>query len=75
MELIVSRNEFEFVVYMIHACANKWNRTPADVYKQLRMNKCITDYLIPFYDVLHTQGTAVVVSDIEQYSKFPESSK
>ncbi len=51
----MSRNEFEFVIYMIHACANKWNRTPADVYRQLRANKCITDYLIPFYDVLHTQ--------------------
>ena len=58
-----------FVVYMIHRCANQWNLSPAKVYQKLNESGCIRSYLVPHYDVLHTQSSAYVLEDIEQYLK------
>ena len=63
----MNREIMEFVVYMIHACARKWGQTPVAVYKRLHDDKCIEKYLVPHYEVLHTQGTDFVVGDIEEY--------
>ena len=63
----MDRESFSFVIYMIHACANRWRKVPSDVYKMLQKTGCIDNYLVPHYDILHTQGTAFVVGDIEDY--------
>ena len=63
----VDKDVFEFVIYMIHACSQKWGQSPSTVYKRLKSADCIDNYLVPYYDVLHTQGTAFVVEDIEKY--------
>ena len=63
----MNKDVFEFVVYMIHACSHKWGQSPSAVYKKLQSTECIDKYLVPHYEVLHTQGTAFVVSDIEEY--------
>lgn len=57
----------EFVVYMIHRCADQWHLSPKEVYRTLRDSDCIRGHLVPFYDVLHTQSSAYVQEDIEQY--------
>ena len=64
---MMNRDSFEFVMYMIHACANKWETSPAQVYQKLKEANCIQAYLVPFYDVLHTQSSRYVVDDIQQY--------
>ncbi len=63
----MNRESFAFVVYMIHACANKWRKMPSEVYKLLQKTGCIDNYLVPHYDILHTQGTAYVVVDTREY--------
>ncbi len=63
----MNKDILEFVVYMIHACARKWGQSPSAVYKRLMRYGCISGYLIPHYDILHTQGTGFVVSDIEEF--------
>ncbi|MDD7417562.1 MAG: DUF3791 domain-containing protein [Treponemataceae bacterium] len=63
----MSKDTFEFVIYMLHACADKWKKLPSVVYKKLKESDCIEKLLVPYYDILHTQGTAFVVSDIEEY--------
>ena len=63
----MNENTFPFVIYMIHACANRWNRTPKQVYSKLKDTGCIDGYLVPHYDILHTQGTDYVVDDIQEY--------
>ncbi len=63
----MNENTFPFVIYMIHACANRWNRTPKQVYNKLKDADCIDRYLVPHYDILHTQGTDYVVDDIQEY--------
>lgn len=65
----MNRDSFEFVVYLIHACARKWHKTPMEVYQTMEKADCVSSYLVPFYDVLHTQGVKYLVSDIEEYLK------
>ena len=57
----------EFVVYMLHTCANRWNLSPKQVYKKLQETGCIDEYLVPNYDMLHTQGSEYLVDDIAEY--------
>ena len=63
----MNRDSMAFVVYMIHRCANRWGLSPAEVYGKLRESGCIGEYLVPCYDVLHTQYSAYVLEDIEQF--------
>ena len=63
----MDRESFSFVIYMIHPCANRWRKVPSDVYKMLQKTGCIDNYLVPHYDILHTQGTDYIVDDIEEY--------
>ena len=60
---------FSFVMYMIHACADRWHKTPPKVYQALKDSGCLDEYLVPLYDVLHTQSTDYVVHDISEYLK------
>lgn len=63
----MNAESFPFVVYLIHACANRWGSTPKNVYRKLKTTGCIDQYLIPHYDILHTQGTDYIVDDIREY--------
>lgn len=63
----MNRESFSFVIYMIHACAGKWNMLPFEVYRKLQSAGCIDNYLVPYYDILHTQGTGYIVDDIKEY--------
>lgn len=63
---------FSFVVYMIHACADRWDIAPSRVYLALKKSGCLYQYLVPNYDILHTQGTKYIVQDIEEYLKARE---
>ncbi|MBQ9009955.1 MAG: DUF3791 domain-containing protein [Clostridia bacterium] len=63
----MDKDSFEFVIYMIHACANKWGSSPSEVYQKMKKANCIQDYLVPCYDVLHTQSSSYVVEDIQQF--------
>ncbi len=63
----MDKESFSFVMYIIHACANKWGLMPSEVYQKLQSVGCIGNYLVPYYDILHTQGTGYIVDDIEKY--------
>ena len=63
----MSKDIFSFVIYMIHACANRWNMFPSEVYFAMEKTGCISDFLVRHYDITHTQGTAYIVDDIGEY--------
>ena len=65
----MSKDCFEFVIYMIHACARKCHKTPLEVYRIIESKGCVSEYLVPFYDILHTQGVNYIVDDIIGYMK------
>ena len=58
-----------YIVYMIHQCAKHWNLSPSKVYEKLSEADCIQSYLVPHYDVLHTQSSTYVLEDIQVYLK------
>ena len=60
---------FSFVIYMIHACANRWDSTPVKVYHDMKETGCIDHFLMPHYEILHTQSSDYVVTDIQEYLK------
>lgn len=59
----MNKESFSFIVYMIHACANKWNMMPSEVYRKLQSEGCIDGYLVPHFDILHTQGTRYFIRE------------
>ena len=63
----MNKESLSFVIYMIHRCANQWGLSPAKVYRMLEESECIQTYLVPHYDVLHTQSSGYVLEDIQQY--------
>lgn len=63
----MNKESFSFVIYMIHACANKWNMMPSEVYRKMQSVGCINSYLVPHFDILHTQGTGYIVDDVKEY--------
>lgn len=63
----MDKDSFSFVIYMIHACANKWEYRPSEVYKKMKHADCIKDFLVPNYEILHTQSTQYVIEDIREY--------
>lgn len=63
----MDKEKFSFVIYMIHACANKWGKLPSDVYFLLNNAGCIEKFLVAHFDVLHTQSTSYIIDDITEY--------
>ena len=63
----MNKDSMEFVIYIIHYCANKLNIPPATVYKKLKEADCIGAYLVPHYEILHTQSSEYIMNDIQQY--------
>ena len=54
---------------MIENCANQWKTSPSKVYQALKQSGCLDNYLIPYYDILHTQSTDYIVADVATYLK------
>lgn len=45
----------------------KWQMSPASVYKILNTTGILDNYIIRCYDVLHTQGKEYLVEDITEF--------
>ena len=57
--------ELEFVVYCIENVAAALGRSSGDVYRALSGDSGVLyQYIVPSYDVLHTQGKDYIVNDI-----------
>lgn len=58
-----------FAVFLIHALAEAWRRPCAWVYQSLNDSGLLDDYILAFYDVLHTQGKEYLVDDITGFAR------
>ena len=63
----MDKKDLEFVVFLIHALADKWSRPCRRVYQILNETGILDEYILPFYDVLHTQGREYLVDDITEF--------
>ncbi len=65
----MDRKMLEFSVFLIHALAEEWHRSCGRVYQILNETGILDNYILPYYDVLHTQGKQYLVEDITEYAK------
>ena len=63
----MNKDSFSYVIYMIHACAKNWGHNPSEIYKKMKKTNCIMGFLVPNYEILHTQSTQYVMEDIKEY--------
>ncbi|MDD6036287.1 MAG: DUF3791 domain-containing protein [Lachnospiraceae bacterium] len=64
-----TKKELDFSIFMLYSLAERWNMTPVTVYKILNSTGILDNYIIPCYDVLHTQGKEYLVEDITEYAR------
>lgn len=57
-------NELEFAVFCIENVAAALHTDGQTVYTALKESGILTEYIVPCYDVLHTQGKEYIVNDI-----------
>lgn len=62
-----NENQLDFAIFLIYSLAEFWNKIPAQVYKILNDTGIMDDYILPCYDVLHTQGKSYLIDDISEF--------
>ncbi len=64
------RKQLEFAVFCVESTAERLGRPGNEVYNMFTEKSDILDnYIIPHYDVLHTQGKGYIVNDLLDYMK------
>lgn len=60
-------DQLEFAVFCIENIAEQTKKTAQKVYSALaKKSRILQDYIVPSYDVLHTQDKNYIVNDILQ---------
>ncbi|MCC8140615.1 MAG: DUF3791 domain-containing protein [Lachnospiraceae bacterium] len=60
-----NQNELEFAIFCIENVAARLGVSAEQVYDALtKKSDILYDYIIPCYDVLHTQGKDYIINDI-----------
>ena len=66
----MNKNELDFAVFCIENIAEYLNVNGADIYAMLTVqSNILDDYIVQYYDALHTQGKEYIVNDIIEYMK------
>ena len=59
-----TNKELIFSTFIFYSLSERWNKTPAEVYKILDSTGILDGYIIEAYDVLHTLGKEYLIEDI-----------
>lgn len=65
----IKKRQINFAMFVMYRLAESWRISVSEVYRKLEGCKALENYLFPFYDVLHTQGSQYLVSDLTEYVK------
>lgn len=65
----MKKSELRFVIFLLYALAEAWDKKTAEVYCLLQSSNILNDYILPCYDVLHTQGKEYLVEDITELAQ------
>ena len=55
-----------FVVWILNKAALAWGKTASEVYRILQGANIVEDYLMGFYDTVHSMGETAILDDLEQ---------
>lgn len=56
--------QIQFVVFCVEALAEKCQTPSNKVFNFLYENNIVSEYIVPNFDVLHTQGKTYIVNDL-----------
>ena len=62
-------NEIEFAIFCIENIATGLNKDSVETYDMLKITGILDEYILPCYDVLHTQGKDYIINDIIELIK------
>jgi len=66
----MNKKQLDFTVFCIENVAEKLEKNGTEIYEMLSEKSQILDeYIIPYYDVLHTQGKEYIVNDLLEQMK------
>lgn len=66
----MNNKELEFAIFCIENVAIFLKRDAKEVYKRLtEESQILYDYIVPEYEMLHTQGKEYIVNDIVDFMK------
>ena len=69
-EPIRTTNELEFAFFCIESVAERLHQDPVKVYNALTKDSdLLNSYIVPLYDILHTQSKQYIVDDIIEVMK------
>ena len=69
-EPIRTTNELEFAFFCIESVAERLHQDPVKVYNALtKDSNLLNSYIVPLYDILHTQSKKYIVDDILEVMK------
>lgn len=61
-------NELEFVIFCIESIAKRLGKNAKSVYQALtEQSDILKNYIIPEYEILHTQGKEYIIDDILEF--------
>lgn len=67
---ITNINQLEFVIFCVENVANKIGKSAAQVYDALtKKSDILKNYIVPEYEILHTQSKEYIVEDIIEVMK------
>ncbi len=64
MSSIQNDKELEFAIFCIENVAIRLNISAEKVYDALAQSDILNDYIVPCFDILHTQGKDYIVDDV-----------
>lgn len=66
----MKKEELLFAIFCIENISSKINKTPKEICNaMMEKTHILQDYILPCYDILHTQGKEYIVNDIVSIMK------
>ncbi len=56
----------DFVVFLINRLARAWGKTTPDTYDILERSGVLGEYILPNWEVLHSEGTEALLQDVTE---------
>ena len=63
----MDKKSLDFTIFVLYQLADAWHVPAYKAYEILEQSGALKNYLIPCYDVLHTQGSQYLVEDLTEY--------
>jgi hypothetical protein len=61
--------QLEFAVFCVGSVADKLGKSATEIYDLMKQHRVLQDYIVDFYDVLHTQSQEYITDDIINFMK------